>query len=138
MKEYAINCNYEYPVHSLVLDTSDKIWKKYFIDEELLEIKNYNRKKLTDLPMSLQTYIDSLKTSTDAISLEAKLVQEQESLACEWVRSTLLEYFNLFKWEYLPLTDQLEEDMMRRIWRFIDTAFDDSKIKYRRCSMLVT
>ncbi|KAI7871851.1 hypothetical protein BDF14DRAFT_916327 [Spinellus fusiger] len=97
MKEYAISCNYEHPVHSLILDTSDKIWKKYFAEEELLEIKTYNNKGLNDLPPSLQNYIDHLKTSTNSISLKKKLVQEQKSPACEWLRNTILEYIRLFR-----------------------------------------
>ncbi|CEG67065.1 hypothetical protein RMATCC62417_03540 [Rhizopus microsporus] len=128
MKEYAIDCNYEHPVHSLVLDTSDKIWKNYFSNEELFEIKRYNNKQFRDLPVLLRTYLDSLKESNDAASLKKKLDKEQTCPACEWVRNTLLEYFTLFKWGYLPLTYQLEGDVIRRVWRFIDTFFDDSKI----------
>jgi hypothetical protein len=79
----------------------------------------------------LQTYLDSLKESNDAASLKKKLDEEQTCPAREWVRNTLLDYFTLFKWGYLPLTDQLEGDMMRRVWRFIDTVFDDSKIMCR-------
>lgn len=81
--------------------------------------------------MLLQTYLDSLKESNDAASLKKKLDEEQTWRAREWVRNTLLDYFTLFKWGYLPLTDQLEGDMMRRVWRFIDTVFDDSKITCR-------
>lgn len=115
-------------MHSLVLDTSDKIWKNYFSNEELFEIKRYNNKQFRDLPVLLRTYLDSFKESNDAASLKKKLDKEQTCPACEWVRNTLLEYFTLFKWGYLPLTDQLEGDMIRRVWRFIDTFFDDSKI----------
>jgi hypothetical protein len=59
------------------------------------------------------------------------LNEEQTCPAREWVRNTLLDYFTLFKWGYLPLTDQVEGDMMRRVWRSIDTVFDDSKIMCR-------
>ncbi|KAI7868615.1 hypothetical protein BDF14DRAFT_1693001, partial [Spinellus fusiger] len=114
-KEYAISCNYKHPVHSLILDTSDKIWKKHFVEEELLDIKAYNNKRLNDLPPSLQTYIDHLITSANSISLKKKLVQEQTSPACEWLRNIILEYIRLFRWNYLPLTDQLEGDIMRRV-----------------------
>lgn len=81
--------------------------------------------------MPFQTYIQSLKESNDAASLKKKLDEELTCPAREWVRKTLLEYFTLFKWGYLPLTDQLEGDMMRRVWRFIDTVFDDSRIMCR-------
>lgn len=118
-------------MHSLVLDTSEKVWDQYFTEEELLEIKSYNNKQFSNLPASLRTYINFLKESDDAASLKGKLEKEETCPAREWVRNTLLDYLNLFKWGYLPLTDQLEGDMMRRVWRFIDTVFDDSKIKCR-------
>ena len=83
------------------------------------------------MPVFLQTSIDLLKESDNAISLKMKLEKEETCPAREWIRNTLLDYLHLFKWGYLPLTDQLEGDMMRRIWRFIDTVFDDSKITCR-------
>ncbi|RCH82413.1 hypothetical protein CU098_005247, partial [Rhizopus stolonifer] len=115
MKEYAIDCNYEHPVHSLVLDTSDKIWKKYSSGKEIFEIKSYNNKQFRDLPVVLRTYLDSLKESNDAVTLKKSWTKNKHAL----------------RWGYLPLTDQLEGDMMRRIWRFIDTVFDDSKVTCR-------
>jgi hypothetical protein len=56
----------------------------------------------------VQTYLDSLKESNDAASLKKKLDKEQTCPAREWVRNTLLDYSTLFKWGYLPFTDQLE------------------------------
>lgn len=37
----------------------------------------------------------------------------------------------LFITNYLPITDQNERDLMRRVWSFIDTAFDTSELKFR-------
>ncbi|CEI95224.1 hypothetical protein RMCBS344292_09416 [Rhizopus microsporus] len=37
----------------------------------------------------------------------------------------------LFKSYYIPLTDQSEADIIRRIWYFVDTAFDDVSIDVR-------
>lgn len=107
------------------------MWKQYFSEKELLGIKSHNLKKLIELPSNLQAFINSLKDSSDIDTLKAKLDQEQNSPACEWVKYTILDFLALFKCRYLPLTDQLEGDMMRRVWRFIDTAFDDSNITCR-------
>ncbi|KAI9483501.1 MAG: hypothetical protein EXX96DRAFT_144605 [Benjaminiella poitrasii] len=115
MKEFAVGCNYKHPVHYLVLDTSGKIWKKYFMEGEFFEIKSYYNKQFRVLPVLLQTYLDSLKESNDAVSLEKKLDEEQTCPACEWVRNTLLDYFTLFKWDYLLLTNQLEGNTIRRV-----------------------
>ncbi|KAG1468313.1 hypothetical protein G6F56_003902 [Rhizopus delemar] len=37
----------------------------------------------------------------------------------------------LFKSHYIPLTDQSEADIIRRIWYFVDTAFDNVRIDVR-------
>ncbi|KAG1459568.1 hypothetical protein G6F56_006135 [Rhizopus delemar] len=80
MKEYAIDCNYEHPVHSLVLDTSDKIWKKYSSGKEIFEIKSYNNKQFRDLPVVLRTYLDSLKESNDAVTLKKSWTKNKHAL----------------------------------------------------------
>lgn len=80
MKEYAIDCNYEHPVHSLVLDTSDKIWKKYSSGKEIFEIKSYNNKQFRDLPVVLRTYLDSLKESNDAVTSKKSWTKNKHAL----------------------------------------------------------
>lgn len=88
-------------------------------------------KQLVELPPNVNEYIESLQKSTDAISLKRQLTQELECPASDWIRNTLLEYLKLFKCNYLPLTDQSEGDVLRRVWIFLDTVFDDSKISCR-------
>ncbi|CAO3687004.1 unnamed protein product [Rhizopus stolonifer] len=131
MKEFALVCNYEHPVHSLILDTSDICWKNYFTSDELDEIKTMNMKNLCDLPDSLNAYTEAIRQVSDITELKKRLSQELEDPACEWIRSTMLDYLRLFKYNYMPLTDQTEGDMLRRVWLFIDTLFDDSKIRCR-------
>ncbi|KAG1171479.1 hypothetical protein G6F71_006929 [Rhizopus microsporus] len=131
MKEFALNCTYEHPVHSMVLDLSDINWKKYLTDEEIDEIENFKMKQLVELPPNVNKYIESLQKSTDAISLKRQLTQELECPASDWISNTLLEYLKLFKYNHLPLTDQSEGDVLRRVWIFLDTVFDDSKISCR-------
>ncbi|CEI90212.1 hypothetical protein RMCBS344292_04541 [Rhizopus microsporus] len=42
VKEFALACNFEHSVHSLVLDLSNESWKKYFSDQDIAEMMNYN------------------------------------------------------------------------------------------------
>lgn len=119
------------PVHSLIFDTNDKSWASYFTKEEIKEITMYKPKKLDELPDVLNNYIEDLKKLRDVDTLKKKLSEETTCSACEWVRYTVLDYFKLFKYGYLPLSDQTEDDMMRRIWFFIDTVFDASPIHCR-------
>ena len=118
-------------MHSLVLDTTDLTWKKYFTSQEMQEIKQHRCKRLVDLPASLDQYIHQLQQSADVPALKQQLLTEKDDENCEWLRNCVLNYLNLFKCGYLPLTDQTEGDMLRRIWFFVDTAFDTSHISCR-------
>lgn len=63
---------------------------------------------------------------------------EQELGDCEWIKSIILEYIlNYLQCGYMPHTDQLEGDMMRRIWIFIDTMLDSSNMKRRGYSIIL-
>jgi hypothetical protein len=115
-------------VHSLILDLSDENWKKYFSNEDITEMLNYNEKNLPALPEELNNFILEARQLPDANSLKQYLKQEFDSLACEWAKDTILSYIKLFKFQQLPLNNQTEGDMFRRIWFFLDTVLDDCKI----------
>lgn len=115
-------------MHSLVLDLSDESWKKYFSDQDIAEMMNYNEKKLPALPAELNNFILEARKLPDADSFKQYLKQEFDSTACEWAKDTVLNYIKLFKYQQLPLNHQTEGDMLRRIWFFLDTVLDDSKI----------
>ncbi|KAG1038733.1 hypothetical protein G6F43_012645 [Rhizopus delemar] len=128
MKEFVLACNFEYPVHSLILDLSDESWKKYFSDQDIAEMMNYNEKNLPALPAELNNFILEARKLPDADSFKQYLKQEFDSTACEWAKDTVLNYIKLFKYQQLPLNHQTEGDILRRIWFFLDTVLDDSKI----------
>ncbi|KAG0934848.1 hypothetical protein G6F57_013189 [Rhizopus arrhizus] len=131
MKEFALNCIYEHPVHSMIIDLSDIKWKKYLTAEEINEVRTFKQKELVGLPSEVEDYFESLKKSIDSVALKTQLTEDLDCSACSWIKRTLLEYLNLFKCNYLPLTDQSEGDVLRRVWIFLDTVFDDSKINCR-------
>ncbi|KAI8878744.1 hypothetical protein K501DRAFT_195162 [Backusella circina FSU 941] len=115
MKEFALACNFEHPVHSLVLDLSYESWKKYFSDQDIAEMMNYNEKKLPELPAELNNFILEARKLPDADSFKQYLKQEFDSTASEWAKDTVLNYIKLFKYQQLPLNHQTEGDMLRRI-----------------------
>lgn len=88
---------------------------------------NYN-KTLPELPAELNNFIFEARKFPDADSFKQYLKQEFDSNACEWAKDTVLNYIKLFKNQQLPLNHQTEGDMLRRIWFFLDTVLDDSKI----------
>ncbi|KAG2209188.1 hypothetical protein INT47_005480 [Mucor saturninus] len=118
MEEFALACDFEHPVHSLVLDLGDESWKKYFSDQDIAEMMNYNEKKLPELPAELNNLILEARKLPDADSFKQYLKQEFGSTACEWAKDTVLAYIKLFKYQKLPLNHQTEGDMLRRIWFF--------------------
>lgn len=131
MKMFALECNFEHPVHSMVLDISDKSWLKYFTPAEIQEIKNHQKKVLVDLPSVMEDYMKKLRECQNVTLLKSMLKEELSNPGCEWIRSSLLQFIHLFKCGYLPLSAHTEGDILRRIWSFVDTAFDYSKIDCR-------
>jgi hypothetical protein len=126
------------PCHSLIFDSGDKCWDEYFTEEELIEIKSYQLKKFPSLPVELKEYLQKLLeyTSLDLDALYSELntirLHPVNDSAKEWAQSTILSTIKLFMCNYIPLTDQSESDVIRRIWILLDTVFDHSTIISRR------
>lgn len=51
MRAAAASAVYEHPVHSMILNPMDPIWKKRFTKKELTEIKLYRSREFSDLPL---------------------------------------------------------------------------------------
>ncbi|KAG0743871.1 hypothetical protein G6F33_010833 [Rhizopus arrhizus] len=134
MERFALTCNFEHPCYSLIFDSGDKRWDKYFTEEELIEIKSYQLKKFPPLPLEMKEYLQTLLkyTSLDLDTLYCKLstvrLHPVNDSAKEWAQSTILSTIKLFMCNYIPLTDQSESDIIRRIWILLDTVFDHSTI----------
>jgi hypothetical protein len=59
MRELVTNSSYEHPVHSMILDPYDPVWKRYFTASELEEISSFNAKNLEDIPAEIETCLNS-------------------------------------------------------------------------------
>lgn len=80
------------------------------------------------MPPELDEFILEARKIPDVKVFKQYLKQEFDSTACEWAKETVLDFVKLYKYQKLPLNHQTEGDMLRRIWFFIDTVLDDSKI----------
>ncbi|KAG0180084.1 hypothetical protein DFQ28_006752 [Apophysomyces sp. BC1034] len=142
MQKLALESMYEHPVHSLILDTSDKIWENYFTEDELEQITTYNRKCLPAFPDGYQEYLDSYDKN-----LSAKEVYQQacshffdptEQHAKKWMQQSLMMAANLFLYNNkLKVDDFSEADFLHRVWPFVYHLFDDDYIEAKlgeRCS----
>lgn len=90
-----------------------------FASENLQEIKTYRLKQLDDLPVDLQEYVDSYKSINEIDGLFEKVKKDvfhplKES-ACEWAQTTIYNCLKLYMFNYFPLNDQTEADILLRI-----------------------
>lgn len=107
-----------------------------FSKEDFGEIKTFNLQALPTIPIKLQDYINSLKSTTNLNDLY-NLLKERSFHAVkepelEWINSALSEDVKLFMFNYFSLSDNSETDLLRRLWFFIDTLYDSSRINCRR------
>lgn len=112
------------------MDLTDKTWLNYFTDKEIIEMTNFNVKKLPPLPESTKDYIAAIK-SKKPTSLEDvyKLFADIETLdsQCNWILFSLHECFQLLR---MNRTDsaKTESFCVNRVWRFIETVFDSCAV----------
>ncbi|CDH52824.1 predicted protein [Lichtheimia corymbifera JMRC:FSU:9682] len=106
MKRHALRCKNEHPCHSFIFDINDAIWVQggYFTDEEVEEIQSCNA---INLPKPESTVMDYLKTYENKHTLD-----------------TIFEASHHAPFHPLP-------DIIRRVWGFIEEAFDESVFNVR-------
>ncbi|KAI7847654.1 hypothetical protein BDC45DRAFT_341073 [Circinella umbellata] len=137
MKQYASTCQFEHPVHSLILDVDDTMWidDGYFTEEEMKEVKNEACPKDYDLPEKLNEYLKGYlgKRDLETIFEQASHVpfHPKNEPDLFWIHQTFLKTLNLFYNNYLPVTDHSESDLLNRVWVVVQECFDESEFKVR-------
>ncbi|KAI7907456.1 uncharacterized protein BX663DRAFT_864 [Cokeromyces recurvatus] len=134
MALFASSCIYEHLAHSLILDVSDSIWTEYFTTEEIKEIMNTNRTTLPSLPEDLSNYINSfdkefvkpLDLYYQAHSNVFHPFQEKDK---KWVQQICSSAADLYLYKVLDNYNTLESKVKHRVWNFLYTVFDGSKVK---------
>lgn len=118
-----------------MLDLEDDHWSEWFIKQELQEINAATERQKKHLPQEMKSYLDALPESDDIDVLFNYLNEQQVNPSVHrglyFLKTTLLYSLDLFRTSYLPLNDQGERDIMRRIWVIIDWVFDGSILKVR-------
>lgn len=118
-----------------MLDLEDDHWSEWFTELELQEINAATERQKKHLPQEMKSYLDALPESDDINVLFNYLNEQQinpsDHRGLYFLKTTLLYSLDLFRISYLPLTDQGESDIMRRIWVIIDWTFDGSNLKVR-------
>lgn len=127
--------SYGHPVHSLIIDPRDKIWKNFFTEDELKEIRTYNIKPLPDLSEemkeNLQKYEFEDKTALEfyefAEDAKAHPINEFDK---KWTKESIKSACELFfEYEELTIDDYSEADLLHTVWEFMYKLYKRKNIK---------
>ncbi|KAI9470421.1 hypothetical protein BDB00DRAFT_777015, partial [Zychaea mexicana] len=121
---------------------NDQVWINWFPDErDLNAIVNTKKKRLPPICVELITYLDTFvgkktyhELMNHACSKFFDLENEAES-EMDWAQSSIETALRLYPAQFFPLTDQTESDILKRVWIFIDKAFDNIPIDIRSGEM---
>ena len=106
----------------------DKNWINVFSAEELDEIKNKCVEKDIRFQFTEKDFLNTIPRTTDIIKvfnhISNIVIDPVTERDLYWLKIIIQQAADLFATNYLPLTDHSERDVMRRVWSFIDTAFD--------------
>ncbi|KAG1544443.1 hypothetical protein G6F49_011081 [Rhizopus delemar] len=129
--QHGLQCQFE----NFIIDPSDPLWKNRFTNDGIDEIRRHKPHTLPPCPDQLLNYLNhfsDIKTLDALISQTRKRHYDfDQAFDLEWAQSSIISALRLFQGNYFPLTDQTEADMIRRIWSFIDTAFDNVNLDIR-------
>ncbi|KAI8394113.1 uncharacterized protein BYT42DRAFT_591550 [Radiomyces spectabilis] len=128
---HGLQCQCEH----FIIDPSDPLWESRFTKDEIDEISSHKAHTLPPCPEQLLNYLNKFSDleTLDALrrQIRKRHYEFDEDFDLEWAQFSIISALRLFQGNYFPLTDQTEADMMRRIWSFIDTAFDNVKVDIR-------
>ncbi|KAI7856326.1 hypothetical protein BDC45DRAFT_503668 [Circinella umbellata] len=137
--KYGIGCDHEDAAHSFILDTSNPIWLKKFDEPDWQEIMGKNKVELDVVDSRIATYLESFlgKHSFKELMEQARSTHFDpiNDFDMDWAQSTIETALKLYPTNYFPLTDQTESDILKRIWIFIEKAFDNLPVVVRSGEM---
>ncbi|CEG80531.1 hypothetical protein RMATCC62417_14853 [Rhizopus microsporus] len=135
MKKSAEKCYYEQPVHSMILDADDPLWKSYFTIAELNEIKSFRVKSLPGIPEDIQEYLNEYNKEWKSGNELYEYADSQKhdpvaQFSHKWARQSILQAPELFLYEDTVILNEYPEvDLLHEVWLFDYTTFKDGGIK---------
>jgi hypothetical protein len=126
---------YEHPVHSLIIDPRDRIWKNFFTEDELKEIRMYNVKPLPDLSEEMKEILKQYeledKTALEfyefADNVQAHPINEFDK---KWTKESIKSACELFfEHEELIIDGYSEADLLHTVWGFMYKLYKQKHIK---------
>ncbi|KAI7873272.1 hypothetical protein K492DRAFT_139073, partial [Lichtheimia hyalospora FSU 10163] len=113
----------------------DAHWLDFFSAEELKELKTYKATSLAPLPLDVHDYLYSFvgKQNLELLYMHtnSKIFHPIKNPDLHWIQKTMVEALDLFFYKLLPLTDQSDSDLLRRVWHFLEKCFDPVGVQVR-------
>ncbi|KAG2209322.1 hypothetical protein INT45_001357, partial [Circinella minor] len=118
---------WKHSCHSFILDPWDQTWNDVFTEGDLNEIMTENAPEVLSLPAPLQRYMDKFSSATTLDQLQevalANPFHALENLQLHWMEGSILKALDLLYYDIIHKYKS-EVDLMKRVWCFIDWAFD--------------
>ncbi|KAI8137318.1 hypothetical protein BJV82DRAFT_635858 [Fennellomyces sp. T-0311] len=86
----------------------------------------------------LNSYIGKTNFNDLMDHARSQMFSFEKEFEMEWAQSTIETALRLYPAEFIPLTNQTEWDVLKKIWVFIDKAFDDVPVDVRSGEMECT
>ncbi|KAI9489539.1 hypothetical protein BDB00DRAFT_791043 [Zychaea mexicana] len=118
MHKVALQYKFHHPVHCLIIDPTDAVWKDIFLPEDLNAIINFKKPMLPKLPADFEEYLLSYNGKKDVKSLVARRREVDfdpfEAPELYWAHKAIVEASDLFVYNYLPFQDHSESDFTKQ------------------------
>ncbi|KAI8364083.1 hypothetical protein BD560DRAFT_373425 [Blakeslea trispora] len=124
MYSTCMSCHVEHPMHSLILDVDDAIYKTMLTDKELEEVKDKAANTLCDpLPANLQEIMMKLDRKKTALSMYDAISEVEahpfRDIDEYWLKQSILNYVLLFAEETQLVKQETEQDLLDDVYGFI-------------------
>ncbi|KAI9488776.1 hypothetical protein BDB00DRAFT_771930, partial [Zychaea mexicana] len=109
-------------------DPMDPCWSEYFTKEEIQEIRMHNAPQLQELPEGLQAYLRVFANKhvlEDLVELHLRHRFHPSKVDERWAEKAIGEVLDLYYYSY-NFFNKTENDLLRRLWIFIEKCFDES------------
>lgn len=120
----------------MILDIGDDHWIDLFSEEELTEIRKSTTSDIISFPKDMSSFLDKVPKKTNIkdifLFLNDQIINPYENRDLYWLKMSLQQTADLFITGYLPLTNQQERDIIKRVWGFIEVAYDGSELTFRK------
>ncbi|RUS28786.1 hypothetical protein BC938DRAFT_481449 [Jimgerdemannia flammicorona] len=132
--KFGVRCRHEHLAHSFVLDPEDSTYlkEKVFTENELNEIRHFESKELSKMPLDLLKYLNSFDVKTTS-ELRERVFRPEEmdrnffrakDFDRDWIRNTIYNLLQEYEADTLS-SDHLELWFLIHIWGFIDKIFSN-------------